>query len=105
MQTDDSIADRSIDLDSVRPVALDGGTAILAETYRRTPTGARIDAGEIPVAVAGVYSPTDLRRSLRASGFDAAAISRATDHQLEGANATRAVALAEQQAEQAEVLA
>ena len=97
--------ERSIDLDSARPVAFDGGTAILAETHRTTSTGAWIDTGEVPVAVAGTYSITDLRKSLRAAGFETEAISRAVEHQLKGPNATRAVSLAEKRAGNAEVLA
>ena len=97
--------DRRIDLDSARPVAFDGGTAVLCETYRTTPSGAEIATGEIPVAVSGMYSPTGLKKSLRAAGFETEAISRAVEHQLKGPNATRAVSLAEKRAGNAEVLA
>jgi SOS response regulatory protein OraA/RecX len=96
-------AEKRIDLDSARPVAFDGGTAVLCETYRPA-NNTEIATGEIPVAVSGVYSPTDLRKSLRAAGFDAEAISRAVEHQLTGPNATKAVSIAEKQAGQAAVL-
>ena len=101
----DNRAEKRIDLEDVRPVALEGGTAILAQTYRTTSFGTESSAGEIPVAVSGVYSPTDLKRSLRACGFDAETIGRATEHELRGENATRAVSIAECQAGNAEVLA
>jgi hypothetical protein len=44
----DSGSRKSIDLEDVRPVALDGGTAILARTYRSTSFGSEIDTGEVP---------------------------------------------------------
>ena len=98
-------ASRSIDLDSVRPLAVDGGTVILAQSHRETSHGAQISAGEVPVAVCGVYSPTDLRRSLGALGFDSEQTERALGHELRGDTATRAVAIAERRAGNAEVLA
>lgn len=97
----DNVAKKRLDLEDVRPVSLPGGCAILARTYRTTSFGTEIDAGEIPVAVSGVYSPTGLKRSLRAAGFDAETIGRAVEHELKGENATRA----ERQAGNAEVLA
>jgi hypothetical protein len=96
---------RSIDLDSVRPLALPGGTVVLAQSHRATADGAHIDAGEVPVATAGVHSPTELRRSLGALGFDSEETERALRHPLKGARATRAVSIAERRAGQAEVLA
>jgi hypothetical protein len=104
MRRNEPTAERSIDLEDVRPVALDGGTVVLARTYRTTSSGAEIDTGEIPVAVAGVCSPTALKKSLRAAGFDAEAIGRAIEHELKGPNATKAVSAAEKQAGQAVVL-
>ena len=101
----DQGAEKRIDLDEVRPVALDGGTAILARTYRTTTFGTEIDTGEGPVAVSGVYSPTDLRKSLSELDFDHDHIERALRCELRGENATRAVSLAERQAGNAEVLA
>ena len=98
-------AEKRIDLEDVRPVAFDGGTAILAQTYRTTSSGTRIDTGEIPVAVSGVYSPTDLRHALAELGVDHDHIERALRCELRGENATRAVAVAERQAGNAEVLA
>ena len=98
-------AEKRIDLEDVRPVAFDGGTAILARTYRTTSFSTEIDPGEIPVAVSGVYSPMDLKRSLQAAGFDAKMISRAIEHELRGSNATKAVAHADRQAGNVEVLA
>ena len=97
-------AEKRIDLENVRPVALDGGTAILAQTYRTTNTGVDIDAGEVPVAVSGVYSPTDLRHALAACGFEHEHIQRALRIELRGPNATKAVSVAEKQAGHAEVL-
>jgi len=52
-----------------------------------------------------VYSPTDLRHSLAACGFDNEHVERALRIELRGENATRAVACAEKQAGTAEVLA
>ena len=96
---------RSIDLDSVRPLAVDGGTVVLAQSHRETSHGARIDAGEVPVAVCGVYSPTDLRNALAACGFDSEQTERALRHPLKGETGTRAVSIAERRAGNAEVLA
>ena len=98
-------AEKRIDLDEVRPVAFEGGTAILARTYRRTSFGTEIDTGEIPVATSGVWSPTDLRHTLAACGFDHDHIERALRCELRGPNATKAVSLAERAAGNAEVLA
>jgi hypothetical protein len=95
---------KRIDLGDVRPIALDGGTATLAKTYRTTNTGVDSDAGEVPVAVSGVHSPPDLRASLGALGFDSETVAKALRHPLRGPNATRAVSLAERQAGNAEVL-
>ena len=64
-----------------------------------------MSTGEVPVAVAGVYSPTDLRRSLAALGFDSEAIARALRTELEGKTATRAVSVAEREAGNVEILA
>jgi hypothetical protein len=104
MNDSDDRAEKRIDLEDVRPVALDGGTAILARTYRTTSTGVEIDAGEVPVAVSGVYSPTDLRNALARLGFEHTDVERALSVTL-GETATRAVAIAERRAENAEVLA
>jgi SOS response regulatory protein OraA/RecX len=52
-----------------------------------------------------VYSPTGLRRSLGALGFDSEQTERALGHELLGDTATRAVAIAERRAGNAEVLA
>jgi len=104
MRRNEPAVERSIDLDSVRPVAFEGGTAILAPTYRTTSFGTEIDTGEIPVATSGVYSPTDLRHSLAAC-FAREHVERALRIELRGENATRAVACAEKQAGNAEVLA
>jgi len=104
MRRNEPAVERSIDLDSVRPVAFEGGTTILARTYRQI-GGTEIETGEIPVAVEGVYSPTDLRRSLRAAGFDHEPLERALSIEFRGENATRAVACAEKQAGQAVILA
>ena len=98
-------AEKRIDLDEVRPVALDGGTAILAPTYRTTSFGTEIDTGEVPVATSGVWSPTDLRHALAELGFEHDHIERALRCELRGENATKAVSLAERQAGNAEVLA
>jgi hypothetical protein len=87
-------ANRSIDLEDVRPVALDGGTVIFAQSYRETSHGAQISAGEVPVATAGVHSPTDLRIALAGLGFDHTDVERALSVTL-GETATRAVAIAE----------
>ena len=106
MQAYNRGAEKRIDLEEdVRPVALDGGTAILARTYRTTIFGTEIDTGEVPVAVSGVYSPTDLRHALADLGFDHDHIERALRCELRGPNATRAVSLAERAAGNAEVLA
>ena len=95
---------RSIDLDSVRPLTLPGGTVVLAQSHRETADGARIDAGEVPICVAGVYSPIELQRSLAACGFDSEQTERALRHPLKGERATRAVAITENRAGNAEVL-
>jgi hypothetical protein len=100
----DKGAKKRIDLEDVRPVALDGGTAILARTYRTTSTGVEIDAGEVPVATADVHSPTDLRNALGALGVSSEHIQHALRCELRGPNATRAVSIAEKQAGNAEVL-
>ena len=105
MRRNEPAVERSIDLDSVRPVAFEGGTAILARTYRTANTGVEIDAGEVPIAVSGVYSPTDLRHSLAACAFDNDHVERALSIEFRGENATRAVACAEKQAGQAVILA
>jgi SOS response regulatory protein OraA/RecX len=78
---------------------------VFAPTHVETADGAHIDAGEVPVATAGVYSPTDLRNALGALGFDSEQTERALDHELQGDTATRAVAIAERRAGNAEVLA
>jgi hypothetical protein len=44
----ESACQKRIDLEDVRPVAADGGTAILAWTYRMTTIGTEIDTGEVP---------------------------------------------------------
>jgi hypothetical protein len=46
MNDNEPATNRSIDLDSARPVAFDGGTAILAESYRTTSAGVEISVGE-----------------------------------------------------------
>jgi hypothetical protein len=96
---------RSIDLEDVRPVAVEGGTVVFAQSHRETPHGAQISAGEVPVCVAGVYSPKSLRASLDALGYDSEAIARALRHPLDGETATRAVRCAEREAGHTEVLA
>lgn len=53
MNSSELTANRSIDLNEVRPVAFDGGTAILARTYRTTTFGIEIDASEVLVGVPG----------------------------------------------------
>jgi len=90
----DSGSRKSIDLGDVRPVALDGGTVVFAQTHRETSHGAQISAGEVPVATAGVHSPTDLRNALAGLGFDHTDVERALSVTL-GETATRAVAIAE----------
>ena len=95
---------RSIDLGDVRPLALPGGTVVLAQSHRETSHGAQISAGEVPVAVAGVYSPTELQRSLGALGFDSEQTERALAQELSGETGTRAVSIAERRAGNAEVL-
>ena len=52
-----------------------------------------------------MYSESDLRASLASLGFDSETIGRALRHPLDGETATRAVALAERQAGNAEILA
>ena len=96
---------RSIDLDSVRPLGLPGGTVVLAQSHRETSHGAQISAGEVPVLLAGVCSPIELQRSLGALGFTNEQTERALRHPLKGERATRAVAIAEKRAGNAEVLA
>jgi SOS response regulatory protein OraA/RecX len=64
-----------------------------------------VSAGEVPVCVAGVYSPTELRRSLGALGFDSEQTERALAQELSGETATRAVSIAEKRSGNAEVLA
>ena len=98
-------AEKCIDLEDIRPVALAGGTAILARTYRTTSFGTEIDTGEVPVATSGVWSPTDLWHALAELGVDHDHIERALGGELSGPNATRAVAIAERHAGNAEVLA
>jgi hypothetical protein len=104
MRCNEPAANRSIDLEDVRPIALPGGTVVFAQSYRETAHGAQISAGEVPVATAGVHSPPDLRASLGALGFDSETVAKALRHPLRGPNATRAVSLAERQAGNAEVL-
>ncbi len=49
----DNRAEKHIDLENVRPVAFDGGTVILARTYRTTSFGTEIDARGVLAGVPG----------------------------------------------------
>ncbi len=101
----DNRAEKALDLEDVQVVSLEGGSVVLARLYRTTDSGVEIDAGRIPVATAGVHSPTDLEHALNTLGFEHDDVRRALSHELVGDSAVRAVSIAERQSGNAEILA
>lgn len=80
------------------PVEVPGGDVVFVRVLERTDDGhALTPAGDVPVAVTSIHSPTDVRNALHEAGYATEHIERAMARNLRGEQGRKAARIAESQ--------